>query len=147
MNQTSKIASFFVFPALVLLAHVVVSKLLNLYIVFPNLDIPFHYVGGLSIAYTSTQILSYLEREKIATAPQRVLFLILIFSLTATATVFWEFMEFIGDRLMDTNIQVSLANTMQDQFMGILGGATWIFIYHRRLDKTANRRRTRAFPE
>ncbi|HSL45637.1 MAG TPA: hypothetical protein VK897_19540 [Anaerolineales bacterium] len=30
---------------------------------------------------------------------------------------------------MITNIQVSLANTMQDQFMGILGGATWALIW------------------
>lgn len=133
MNQTSQIISFFVFPALVLLAHLIASKMLNLYTVFPKLDIPFHYIGGLSIAYTSTQILSCLEKEKIAAARDKVLFLVLIFSLTATAAVLWEFMEFIGDRLLNTNIQVSLANTMQDQFMGILGGATWVLIVYKKV--------------
>ena len=135
MKQVSKIASFFVFPITVLLAHLIASKVLNLYIIFPNLDIPFHYMGGLSIAYTSTQILSYFEEEKIVTPLNKVVILILIFSLTATAAVFWEFAEFIADRLLDTNIQISLANTMQDQFMGIMGGTTWVFIYSKKFEK------------
>jgi hypothetical protein len=130
MKQTSRIVSFFVFPGIVFLVHLFASKILNLYTIFPNLDIPFHYVGGLSIAYTSTQVLSYLEKEKISVSLNKVLFLILTISLTATAAIFWEFAEFIGDRLMDTNIQISLANTMQDQFLGILGGITWAFVYY-----------------
>jgi hypothetical protein len=133
MKQLSRIAAFFMFPSLVLLAHVIASGIFHLYRVFPNLDIPFHYMGGLSIAYTSTQILSYLEKEKIIMALDKALFLILIFSLTATAAVFWEFAEFLGDRLLHTDIQISLANTMQDQFMGILGGATWVYVCYKRL--------------
>jgi hypothetical protein len=58
----------------------------------------------------------------------RVIFLLLLFSITATATVFWEFAEFITDQILHMNIQISLANTMQDQFMGILGGLTWVYI-------------------
>lgn len=128
MKRISEIASFFMFPILVLLAHMIASGIFDLYRVFPNLDIPFHYMGGLSIAYAFTQILIYLKKEEPITALDKALLLILIFSLTATAAVFWEFAEFIGDRLLGTNIQVSLANTMQDQFMGILGGATWVLI-------------------
>ena len=133
MKQTSKFVSFFGFPIIVFLVHLIASAMLNLYTIFPNLDIPFHYAGGLSIAYASTQILSYLEKEKIIATLNRVVFLILILSLTATATVFWEFAEFIGDTLLGTNIQVGLANTMQDQFMGILGGITWAFLYNKKL--------------
>jgi hypothetical protein len=128
MNQASKIGSFFMFPILVLLAHLIASQILHLYATFPNVDIPFHYIGGLSITYTSAQILLYLEEKNMIARLDRYIFLILIFSLTATAAVFWEFAEFIVDRLLDTNIQVSLANTMQDQFMGILGGMTWVLI-------------------
>jgi len=140
MKQVSKILPFFVFPITVLLVHLIASKVLNLYMIFPDLDIPFYYIGGLSIAYTSVQILSYLEKEKISTKLNKVLFLVLIFSLTATATVLWEFAEFIGDQLLDTNIQISLANTMQDQFMGILGGATWVLIYFKKFEKIAENR-------
>jgi ABC-type nitrate/sulfonate/bicarbonate transport system permease component len=60
------------------------------------------------------------------------IFTILLISITATAAVLWEFMEFTGDQLFHTNIQVSLANTMQDQFMGLLGGLTLAFLYWRR---------------
>ncbi len=135
MKQLSKFASFFVFPTFVLSAHLFASQVLNLYKTFPNLDIPFHFAGGLSIAYMSTQIVAYLEKEKIIPALHQVLFLVLIFSLTATATVFWEFAEFILDQWMNTNIQISLANTMQDQLMGILGGIAWIVLYIRYLEK------------
>lgn len=140
MKQLSKVVSFFVFPITVLLVHIIASKVLNLYMIFPDLDIPFHYIGGLSIAHTSVQILSYLEKEKISTTLNKVVLLVLIFSLTATATVFWEFAEFIGDQLLDTNIQISLANTMQDQFMGILGGATWVLIYFKKFEKITENR-------
>jgi hypothetical protein len=140
MKQLSKVISFFVFPALVLFAHLAASKLLNLYSIFPNLDIPFHYIGGLSIAYTSAGILSWLEKEKIiSNALNKAVFLLLIFSLTGVATVFWEFVEFIGDQLLDTNIQISLANTMQDQLMGILGGTTWVFICYKKFGQIKER--------
>jgi hypothetical protein len=129
MKQISKVGAFFIFPTLVFLIHLLASKVLNLYILFPNMDIPFHYLGGLSIACTSAQILSYLEREKITPRLNRVIFMVLILSLTATAAVFWEFGEFVGDRLFYTNIQISLANTMQDQFLGVLGGMTVAVIY------------------
>ena len=129
MKQTSEVASFFIFPMLVFLIHLIASKILNLYLLFPNMDIPFHYLGGLSIAYTSAQILSHLEKKIITTRLNRMIFLALILSLTATAAVFWEFAEFIGDQLFHTNIQVRLANTMQDQFLGVLGGMTVVLIY------------------
>jgi hypothetical protein len=132
MKRTAKFVSFFIFPAIVFLTHLVAVKGLDLYRMFPNVDIPFHYMGGLSIAYTSAQILSYLESEKITAMQNRILFLVLLLSLTATAAVFWEFAEFISDQLLATHLQPSIANTMQDQFLGILGGGTWAFIYFKR---------------
>jgi hypothetical protein len=133
MKQISKIISFFMFPVSVLLVHLVLSKILDLYAIFPNLDIPVHYAGGFSIAYAATQILAHLEKEPGSTILSRVVFLILIVSLTATAAVFWEFAEFTVDKVLFTNVQVSLANTMQDQLMGILGGCTWALICYSKM--------------
>ena len=56
----------------------------------------------------------------------------LLLSLTSTVAVFWEFAEFISDQLLATNLQPSIANTMQDQSLGILGGGTWALIYFKR---------------
>ena len=131
MDRASKIASFFLFPTVIFLVHTV-AKLLGLYKEFPAIDIPFHYLGGLSIAYTCAQVLSYLESQKITAALHRGIFLVLLLSLTATVAVFWEFAEFISDQLLATNLQPSIANTMQDQFLGILGGGTWALIYFKR---------------
>jgi hypothetical protein len=128
MNHSSKLSSFFIFPAAVFLGHLTVARILHLYNLFPHIDIPFHFLGGLSIAYTSARILSYLEEEKVVARLNGIIFTILLISITATAAVLWEFMEFTGDQLFHTNIQVSLANTMQDQFMGILGGLTLAFL-------------------
>jgi hypothetical protein len=41
---------------------------------------------------------------------------------TGVAVVIWELLEFSADRLSGSNIQVSLANTMQDQLLGLAGG-------------------------
>ena len=137
MKHISTITSFFLFPAFVLLAHAVASLGLHLYAIFPNLDIPFHFMGGFSIAYTISKTVAYMEQKKLIGVISRAMLLITIFSLTATATVFWEFAEFISDRLFTMNVQVSLANTMQDQFMGILGGTIWILFLFRDQKKDA----------
>jgi len=132
MKRASKIGSFFLFPIVVYLAHLIARDVLHLYSLYPNVDMLFHYIGGLSIAYTVSQILSHLESEKITAPLNRMLILVLVLSLTATTAVFWEFAEFISDQWLGTTLQPSIANTMQDQFLGILGGSTWALIYFKR---------------
>jgi hypothetical protein len=46
--------------------------------------------------------------------------------LVSTVAVFWEFAEFLLDRFLGTDLQISLQNTMQDLLMGILGAATLV---------------------
>ena len=132
MKRASKFLSFFLFPILVYLVHLVAREVLHLYALYPNVDMPFHYIGGFSIAYTASLILSHLESEKITTPLNRVIFLVLLLSLTTTIAVFWEFAEFISDQMLGTHLQPSIANTMQDQFLGILGGGTWALIYFKK---------------
>lgn len=131
MDRALKIASFFSFPTVVFLVHLA-AKGFGLYEIIPDVDIPFHYLGGLSIAYTCARILSYLESQKVTTTLHRGIFLVLLLCLTATVAVFWEFAEFLSDQFLATNLQPSIANTMQDQFLGILGGGTWALIYFRK---------------
>ncbi len=59
--------------------------------------------------------------------------IVLMGSLTASAAVFWEFGEFLFDRFFGTNIQVGLANTIQDLAMGLLGALTLMIIRARQL--------------
>jgi len=78
------------------------------------------------MAFFLSQCFRALPREVVRSSRLVVLELVLIGSLTATAAVFWEFAEFTYDRAFGTNIQVSLANTMQDMAMGIAGASAFM---------------------
>lgn len=132
MKHIKPIAACFLLPGVVFFVHLIASKGLGLYQLYPHLDIPAHYLGGISIAYALAKLVQYLEAEEILRPVDRRILLVLLISLTASAAVFWEFGEFIGDRLFQTNIQISLANTMQDQFFGILGGTTVALLTYRK---------------
>lgn len=114
MKHASKILSAFLFPILVSLAHLIVRDGLHLYVRRPSIDLPFHYIGGFSIVYTASLILSRLESEKMIAPLNKIIFVILLLSLTATTAVVWEFAEFISDQVLRTHLQPSIANTMQD---------------------------------
>jgi len=51
---------------------------------------------------------------------------VLVFAVTCTAATFWEFGEFARDRLFDSNVQLSLANTMRDLLLGCLGALVFL---------------------
>jgi len=113
-------------PLTVFLVHVFASRVLDAYRVWPHADIPMHFAGGVAMAFFLSQCFRALPREVVRSSRLVVLELVLIGSLTATAAVFWEFTEFIYDRAFGTNIQVSLANTMQDMAMGIAGALAFM---------------------
>ena len=67
-----------------------------------------------------------LPREAVRSSRLVVLEAILVGSLTTSAAVVWEFAEFTLDSVAGSNVQVSLANTMQDMAMGMLGAVVMI---------------------
>lgn len=113
-------------PICVFTVHVFLAYGLHLYILLPWIDIPMHYLGGLSMAYSLLLSLIFLQQHGLITHLDRVIELTLVFTLVATIAVLWEFSEFSIDQLLGTNVQISLQNTMQDLFMGILGASTMI---------------------
>ena len=94
-----------------------------------------HFCGGVAIAYFISRCFQLLPREAATIKRSRIVLLelLLIGSLTATTAVFWEFAEFTLDQVFGSNVQVSLANTMQDLMMGISGAILWVFIRSRQL--------------
>jgi len=108
--------------------HVLISHVIDLYSLLPWVDIPMHYLGGLSMAYSLFRALAYLQERRVINPLDKVIMLLLMFTLVATIAVFWEFAEFSMDQLLKTNVQISLQNTMQDLFMGMLGAATMVGI-------------------
>jgi uncharacterized membrane protein YjdF len=111
----------FWFPPSVYITHLIFTYLLDAYTLFPWIDIPMHYLGGLSMAYSLLLVLTELQHQQVIKPLEKIIELLLIFSLVTTAAVFWEFSEFTADQVLGTNGQISLRNTMKDLFMGVMG--------------------------
>ena len=109
------------------------EKLTNLLIHSVALHKKKAVVKGYIPITTADALTTPLIREAVKRSRIVLLELLLIGSLTATAAVFWEFAEFALDQLADSNIQVSLANTMLDLAMGIFGATFLILLRAKQL--------------
>ena len=118
---------------LVFATHLFLSRVLYLYDLWPPIDTPMHFAGGVAIAFFISRCFQLLPRESVRRSRVVLLELLLIGSLTASVAVFWEFAEFSIDQLFGMNAQISLANTMKDMAMGILGAIFLILIRIRQL--------------
>lgn len=94
----------------------------NSYDRLPWLDIPTHFIGGALIAYSAFVFFGMLEARRAAHFRSRFVKILFIVSLVALIAVFWEWHEFLRDILFGEHTQPSLADTMGDFFMGLLGG-------------------------
>jgi hypothetical protein len=112
-------------PLFVFLLHVFISRVLNGYILYPPLDIPMHFFGGVAIAYFFSGCAAALPSRAVDSAWRARVHLVLVLSLTATASVFWEFAEFTSDTLFGTHAQLDLDDTLLDMALGIAGGAAY----------------------
>lgn len=115
-------------PILVFLVHVIAIGLLRIYQIFPAFDIPMHFLGGVAITYFFLQSVISAYEEELLGKPTYQLIMMLIVLLTATTTVLWEFSEWTIDHFLLTSTQVSIADTMLDMFLGIIGGVVVVFL-------------------
>ena len=113
-------------PALVFIIHRIGADFLGVYVRWPALDIPTHFLGGLVIAFFFSGAIRVLVRQALIQEPDPFVRLSLVFALTCTATVFWEFAEWTADQTIGTNYQVSLNDTMSDMLLGIVGGTIFL---------------------
>ena len=113
-------------PCLVFLLHVFISRVLNAYLLFPPLDIPMHFFGGVAMAYFLAACVRALGVSSESPALGRVVPALLVFSLTCTASVFWEFAEFFSDLLLGTHAQLGLEDTLLDMALGSAGGTLFV---------------------
>jgi hypothetical protein len=93
---------------------------LHLYDLFPPLDIPTHFMGGVAITYLYRSAVR--NSQEIAgeiPPPVRVL---LAFTCTGTTIILWEFYENLFDFFFGTDMVRGLEDTLVDMFLGLLGG-------------------------
>jgi hypothetical protein len=102
----------------------------HLFNLFPPLDIPFHFLGGVVITYFYRSVIK--NSQKLVGEipfPIQVLF---AFTCTATTTILWEFYENILDFFFGTHVVRGLQDTIMDLFIGLLGAFVFSVFYRRR---------------
>lgn len=112
-------------PFAVFVSHEICAHVFNAYERWPSVDIPLHFFGGFAIAFFTGGLLKVFTKHKLIHEPERLIKILVVFSVACTTAVFWEFAEWSLDRLTSMTCQVSLDDTMLDLFMGALGA----FVY------------------
>lgn len=124
----------FRFPILVFVANAVLDAG-GIYVVFPWVDIPMHFLGGVSIAVAGVCFLALLRGHGFINRLPLLFYALFIMSFVGLAAASWELWEFSLDRIFGGGAQVDLPDTMTDMFFGLLGGSVTIvlwFVLHKR---------------
>lgn len=101
---------------------------IDLYLVYPWIDIPMHFWGGVVSAWSVWRVYdAYAAEGKTDIRPFFTLAAMLI-SATALAGVLWEVYEFIHDIYLPMNMfQLSAQDTMTDLVLDIMGGGAFVW--------------------
>jgi hypothetical protein len=114
---------FYVPLAVLLLLHPV-FLLLGTYSM-PYLDSAMHLAGGIALGMFVFGMLACAVSRGWCPDPGRLLTLVLVVSLVTTGAVCWEFYEWVSDRYFGTHLQDSVADTVKDLLLGMLGGVLY----------------------
>lgn len=106
-----------------------VGLAIDLYDLYPFLDIPTHFMGGVAITYFYRSAI-YNAQKFLGDIPRPIQVLLGLTS-TGTTAVLWEFYENIFDTLFGTDMVRGLEDTIMDLFLG-LSGALLLSIFYRR---------------
>lgn len=111
-------------PALLFVCYLIVSLVFNGYVLYPPLDIPTHFLGGVALSFF---FLGAMENahEFIGRVP-RLIQRPLAFTALTTMAVVWEFYEFLSDYFIGTQLQHGVADTCLDLFFGMLGSFVFL---------------------
>jgi len=102
----------------------------HLYLLFPPLDIPTHFMGGVAITYLYRSAIR--NSQKIVGDIPFSIQIIFAFTCTGTTVVLWEFYENILDFFLHTHMVLGLFDTLKDMFMGLLGALVLSLFYRKR---------------
>ena len=102
---------------------------IDLYDLYPFMDIPTHFMGGVAITYFYRSAI-YNSQKFLGEIPVPIQVLF-GFTSTGTTTVLWEFYENSFDHLFGTQMVRGLGDTLLDLFLG-LSGALLLSVFYRR---------------
>jgi len=102
----------------------------HLFKLFPPLDIPFHFLGGMIITYFYRSAIR--NSEKLVGAIPVPVQILLACTCAGTTTILWEFYENLLDFFVGTHMVRGLQDTIMDLFFGLLGAFVFSLFYRRR---------------
>jgi hypothetical protein len=103
---------------------------LHLFRMFPSIDIPTHFMGGVAITYFYRSAIRN-SQKFLGDIPAPIQAL-LAFTATGTTTVLWEFYENFIDHFFGTHMVRGLEDTIVDLAMGLSGALVLSLFYKRR---------------
>jgi hypothetical protein len=102
----------------------------HLYDLFPILDVPTHFMGGVAITYFYRSAIKNSQRFA-GDVPLGVQILFAL-TCTGTTTVLWEFYEYIMDTYFGEHMILGLTDSLKDMFLGLLGALVLSVLLRRR---------------
>jgi len=115
-----------IFPVLVYVFNDAVQTFALYFYYIYSVDTLSHFLGGLSIAYSANYALSLIEKNGWITIKKSILRAGIVVGTVMTIAVLWEFYEFIYDLfLWGTTMQPSVADTIKDLCMGMIGAVVF----------------------
>jgi len=102
----------------------------HLFRMFPFIDIPTHFMGGVTITYFYRVAIR--NSQKFLGDIPIPIQILLAFTATGTTTVFWEFYENIIDHFVGTHMVLGLEDTIVDLAMGLSGALVLSVLYRKR---------------
>jgi len=103
---------------------------LQLFKLYPALDMPCHFLGGVAITYFYRVAIKH--SQKFVGAIPFPVQILLAFTCTGTTTVLWEFYENFADAFLGTHMVRGLEDTLVDLLMGLSGALVLSVFYRRR---------------
>ena len=107
-----------------------IGRPLHLYDLFPPLDMPSHFIGGVTISYFYRS--SIRNSQGIVGVIPSSIQILLAFTCTGTTIILWEFYENLFDFFFGTHMLRGLEDTILDMLWGLLGALVLSAFYRRR---------------
>ena len=102
----------------------------HLFDIYPPLDIPTHFMGGVAITYFYRSAI-WNSQKLVGDIPLSIQ-VIFAFTCTGTTAVFWEFYENTLDYFFDFHMVRGLEDTIVDLMLGLSGALVLSLLYRRK---------------
>lgn len=98
--------------------------------IFPPLDIPTHFMGGVAITYFFRSAIK--QSQKFLGDIPPLIQILFAFTSTGTTIILWEFYENAFDYLFGTTMVRGITDTIVDMAVGLMGALALSALYRRR---------------